>query len=375
MTQLLTVENPTFCLLKFQNWNPMTVVTLKMKCQGVGFGKVWNVKRECGHMNQPKDKSAQPTQASSQFESGFGGSMFGGANGSQFNSQSNGSQFGGPGNTGTQAGGEFGATSFGGTNAVSQIFKEGGFGGDDKKKKMIVVGAAIAAVVVCLGAVWYLFFNEDGTETAATTPAITEPATAPATQEEAATDEDDAEEDAAPATTSAAPAGAASGNGSTWAYNEESGGPVITVAPGAAVEVSRLASFAESYVAGKANEAGKFRIPAPPPGKVFWRLQGQSNSNEITITPPPGLGLSFNAPGKLASGGQLKWSASGPVAFFRVEFGTDAKFTSVSHAISTSQTSAAAKDVGAGTYFVRVGGFNRASGKWEWSSASSVNVN
>lgn len=327
-------------------------------------------------MNQPKEKSAQPTQASSQFESGFGGSMFGGANGSQFNSQANGSQFGGAGNSGTQAGGEFGATSFGGTNAVSQIFKEGGFGGDDKKKKMIVVGAAIAAVVVCLGAVWYLFFSEGGTESEVTTPAITEPVALPVTQEEAATSEDDAEEDAAPVPSAAeALVPAAAANGSTWAYNEESGGPVISVAPGAGIEVSRLASFAESYVAGKANEAGKFRIPAPPPGKVFWRQQGQSNANEITITPPASLGLSFNAPGTLASGGQLKWSASGPVAFFRVEFGTDANFTSVSHAISTSQTSAAAKDVGAGTYFVRVGGFNRASGKWEWSSASSVNVN
>lgn len=336
-------------------------------------------------MNQ-QNKKTEGTQAGSQFESGFGGSMFGGGGGTQ----PNGSQFGGGNNSQfTQGGGAPGgggefSSGFGGTNAVSQIFKDGGFGGDDKKKRMIIMGAFVAALVVCFGAVWFLFFRTaDEAETAGETPALTPTvAAAPAdasagaaTDAEVAEDEemgeDGAEDDVAAADSAASTQTAGS---SSWAYDEETGGPIVSAAPGATIEVARTQSFADRYVAGRANASGKFRIPAPPPGKVYWREAGSAAINEISISAPARLGLSFQAPATVETGGSLSWQASGPASFYRVEFATDANFQNMATVIATSQAQAAIKDVSAGKYFVRVGGFNRAAGKWEWSSASSVEV-
>lgn len=308
----------------------------------------------------------------SQFDSGFGGSMFGG--GGQTN-------VGGGSGTPGAPGGEFGnASGFGGTNAVSQIFKEGGFAGDEKKKRMIVLGAAIAAVVACLGAVWFLFFNDSSSsETpAATTPVAAAPVAKTDAVEAAAAEDgadDGAEEADSEAVEAPAAAPATSGTSSSYAYNEEQGGPVVTVAASAAIEVSRKPDFSVPYVAGHANSAGQFRIPNPPPGKIYWRQQGAQGSNEITVTAPPSLGLSFSAPAEIAAGGSVSWQASGPVSYYRVELSADQSFGSVANVVSTSSQSAALKEVSPGSYFVRVGGLNKASGKWEFSRAASMKVN
>ena len=139
--------------------------------------------------------------------------------------------------------------------------------------------------------------------------------------------------------------------------------------------MSRKADFSVPYVAGSANAAGQFRIPNPPPGKVYWRQQGGLGANEISISEPASIGLSFSAPAEIAADANLSWQASGPVSYYRVELSTDQGFGTVAHVMSTSSQSAALKEVSPGSYFVRVGGLNKASGKWEFSRPSSVKVN
>ena len=80
-------------------------------------------------------------------DGGFGGSMFGGG---QASSQFNPGAGGGGTNAGGPPGGDF-ASGFGGTNAVSQIFKEGGFAADEKKKKMLNTNGMICITFACIG--------------------------------------------------------------------------------------------------------------------------------------------------------------------------------------------------------------------------------
>jgi len=323
--------------------------------------------------------------------------MFGGGT-SQFGS---GTQAGG----GNQAGGGQGqgefASGFGGTNAVSQIFKEGGFNGDDTRKKVLIAGGIVAALGA-LAAVYFLFFQEKtpGAESAATPTANAENANnenanAAATAEgeaaasdeemladgealeegaeEGAVEEGAVEEGAVEAGATAPAAPAVVGSSGSYTYNEEAGGPVVNAAPGSFIEVSRRADFASMYVTGRVGSSGAFRIPNPPPGRVYWRQQG-GGASEITVAPPPGLGLQFQAPATLTEGAQVSWSATGAAAFFRLEFSPDQSFVAISHMMSTSQTSAALAGVTAGSYYVRVSGFNKAAGRWEHSSATKVEV-
>lgn len=342
-------------------------------------------------MSQQK-KDGQP---GSQFDSGFGGSMFGGGGNTQFNGQGQptnaGPSGGGNGGNSQFGGGEF-ASGFGGTNAVSQIFKEGGFAGDERKKR-IALFAGLAALVLCGGAVYFMFMDDsadmpvDATaEMAAPTDAASDAATDAATDgstdaaladegaEEAMEDEAAEGAEASAPSLPAAAAPAITGDTTTYDYNEEMGGPVVSATAGSVIEVARRADFADAYVLGSVGSSGQFRIPNPPPGAIYWRIQGTQGSNQITVNPPAGLGINFAAPASISEGTQLSWSSSGPVAYYRVEFSTDQSFSSLAHVISTSQSAVGVTGVAAGSYFVRLGGFNRASGKWEYSAGSSVTV-
>lgn len=327
----------------------------------------------------------------SQFNSsGFGNSTFGGQGNAAMNQNSS---FGAAGSSKFGGQSEFGSAQFGGNSSVSQIFKEGGFGEDDRRRRMIVVGAALAAVAVIGAAVYYLFVPD--LSSAPTEGTLAEEAAIPAQEFAAPPAETEAEApDAAAGATGAesssvmpddvvadesaasAPAegsGGVTGNVTTWEYNESKGGPVVKVADGAMVEVSRSMSFAGKYVYGPAK-GGSFRIPNPPPGVIYWREQGSASVNEIKIAPPPALGISFSAPQSLTPGGSLSWSSNSPASYYRVEFATDSGFQDIAAAVSTTNTEAVINGLNPGTYFVRVGGLNTAAGRFEYSNSASVTM-
>jgi hypothetical protein len=276
-------------------------------------------------------------------------------------------------------------TNFGAENtAMSEIFKSSGAGGDEKKKRLYFLGAAGAALVLCVGALMYLL-EEDGSDVAMNeeTPIAAPtnqvkpaaPATTPdvsvADEGEEATDEVD--EETEPSATSDVSAPSTVNNITTYAYNEKSGGPVVSAKAGAVIEVSRSADFSVPYVTGTAKN-GSFRIPNPPPGDIYWREQGSATASKITVTAPPSLSLSFKAPSQMAAGESLSWTADGQVAFFRVEFSADPNFENIANVLATAKNSIAIKEVGAGKYHVRLAAFNTTAGRWEYSTPSAVEV-
>jgi hypothetical protein len=329
----------------------------------------------------------------SQFNSsGFGNSTFGGQGNAAMNQNSsfgsaNNSKFGGQ--------SEFGSAQFGGNSSVSQIFKEGAFGEDDRRRRMVVVGAALAAICVIGAAVYFLFVPDhsvpsiDGAIATDESVPAQEFAPPPADQPvDAQAPADAAAAPAAGAATgatvgddvvpdgAAAPAGASAsvtGNVTNWEYDETKGGPVVKVADGAMVEVSRSFSFAGKYVYGPAK-GGSFRIPNPPPGAIYWREQGSGTVNEIKVTAPRSLGISFSAPATMTPGGTLSWSSSVPASYYRVEFSTDSGFLDIAAAVSTTNTETVINGLNPGTYFVRVGGLNTAAGRFEYSKGAAVNM-
>jgi hypothetical protein len=301
-------------------------------------------------------------------DSGFGGSMFGGTGAGGSNAGGGNSQFGGD----FQGG-------FGSTNAVSQIFKDGGSGGgDDKKKRMMMIAAVGLTVAAVAAGGWYLFFDDSAqTETTeAVTPVAPADGTAKTEEEDAAAEDEEAleEDEVAEAPAAAAPAASGVSGSSSYSYDDRKGGPIVTASAGATIEVSLEQGFGTMYVTGKANESGKFQITNPPPGKIYWRVSGTTSVAEITVNPPPALSLDFTAPPEIAADGTLSWSASGPVSYFKLEFAPDAAFSTISSTVSTKENQAAIKNVAPGKHFVRLGGFNLAAGKWEYSPASQTSV-
>lgn len=289
-------------------------------------------------------------------QSQFGGSQFGG---SQFGAGGGGGAGGNP--------GEFSNAGFGGTNAVSQIFKDGGFD-DGKRKRTMFIIAGVVVVGVCGAAAWWLF-SGDKTEPEKALEAPLAVTEAPVAVEE----EEEMLDEEVPLETSPVAGPALTGGEISVAYDARLGGVTINANAGAIIEVSRSADFSDSYVRGVA-QAGAFQIPLPPPGKIYWREQGGAEANVVNISAPESASVSFSAPQTFQKGGSLSWTGSGPVAYYRVEFSTDKEFSNVVSAFATSQTSITPGEVASGSYFVRVGAFNAASGAFQYSSAGNVTV-
>ncbi|NBO38988.1 hypothetical protein EBU99_10440 [bacterium] len=328
-------------------------------------------------------------QTSAQFDTGFGsaGGTFGGSAGG---AKPQGAPSGGA------PGGEFSTGFGGGTNAVSQIFRDGGSGGgDDKRRKMMMMVMLGAAVALLGGGIYYFIFEESASTTEAPTVAKTPPPKAvsgdkakgvaanPAekSKDDASIAEEDGEEDE----DGLADAGdegeedelesvmAPSASGS-YTYNEIGGGPMVSAPEGTAIEVSRNQDFSVMYIAGTTNKAGQLRIPNPPPGKVFWRVAGKSEVNEISIAPAPKLNLGLKLGASVGASETLQWSSSGSAGHYRLEFSSEPNFAAVSHSFSTNKKQVTLSGVSPGNYFVRLGGLNVASGRWEFTRGSSVEV-
>lgn len=331
-------------------------------------------------------------QNSAQFDTGFGtaGGTFGGSAGAAPKSQA-------------AQGGEFSSGFGGGTNAVSQIFRDGG-SGDDRSHKIkvgLILGIAVTAVAY---SIYYFVLEEPDTgvevPVVTTTPeavvtpmaeaekpidltgtgsATDNPTSAASTATDSATEvaeeeefEEDGEEgaDGEELLSASTPATSAT----TYQYSEMGGGPIITASAGTSIEVSRSPNFDVIYIAGVIGESGQLRIPNPPPGKVYWRVAGQTETTEITVLPPPKLNIGMRVGASIAVNETLQWSADGEVGHYRVEFSGEPSFGNVIHSLSTNQNQIALSGVEPGNYFIRVGGLNVASGRWEYTRGSSVEV-
>lgn len=318
--------------------------------------------------------------------------------------------------------GEF-TSNFGtNTNAVSQIFKEGGFVNQDRTKKLIIGGAVIAVLAIVI----YLFTagggEEEGTEVAgeetgeeATGEETGEETAGAESTEEAGAEETDAatetaeeteatttEETAATSeTTSAASTqsyasssyvpssfSASSGaltlmepaDGSSLSYDESQGAANFSWSGGGGwIVFSRNASM--NPVSLKVAVSGNsYAFNHPWPGKWYWKVQNKSGSTEVrsfSVGSPVRRNVQISEPqagGAVAgTGGTVSWQGDSKVAYYRVEFSTG-DWANPPYKFASSGNSVQTNGVAPGQYMMRVGAFSEVSGRWEYTAPVSVSV-
>ena len=309
--------------------------------------------------------------------------------------------------------GEF-TSNFGtNTNAVSQIFKEGGFVNQDRTKKLIIGGVVIAILAILLYVFWpsdedSVATDETTGEETATDEAAGEETDETATEEteEVATDETAETAPETPATgdtQAAAGEGTAPSTASSYvpsSFAASSGSITLTEpADGSSLnydESQGAASFSWSggggWIVFSRNQSmnpvslkvavsgNSYSFQHPWPGKWFLKVQNKSGSTEVrsfTVASPVRRNMQISEPqanGAIAgSGGTISWQGDSKVARYRVEFSTG-DWANPPYRFSSSGNSVQTNGVPAGTYMMRLGAFSEVSGRWEFTSPVSVTV-
>lgn len=299
--------------------------------------------------------------------------------------------------------GEF-TSNFGtNTNAVSQIFKDGGFASNNHTK-WIALGVVV--LVILVGG-WLLlqpdepeldFGEVEPAKTAEEQPTAAEPVeeAQPAVEEVAPVEEQIPVEEQmaaeqqipvqeqalqqAPVATGAiqliSPA-----NGDARAYDETSGPAVFSWdGAGGTIVFSRHPSMTPAYMRVPVS-GNSYSFYNPYPGTWYWRVEsaaGVSETRSFVVQPPVRRNIALNEPqagGQLAgNGGVISWAGDQMVAFYRVELSADGNFAAPAYRFATSRESLQTQGVAPGQYQMRIGAFSEVAGRWEYSEPVSVNV-
>lgn len=309
--------------------------------------------------------------------------------------------------------GEF--TSNFGTNtnaAVSQIFKDGGFGQENRTKYFLLGGLVL--VLAIFGLV-YLYPTLMGPDPAAMVPPAANNEVQPpvevqqptAAEEVAATSaeevapmEETMVEEVAPVETAAAvdsmaPASSATTAMSTGAatlVSPESGYSATydeTQAPlqfnwngNGTIVFSRSQSMRPAVRRVTAN--GSYTYMHPMPGTWYWNVvSGDGSASEVrsfVINSPVRRNIAITSPaeGAVVSGSDaaVSWQGDSNVTYYRVEMvnSGSSDWGNPSYRFQTSGENAQIKDVAPGEYKMRLGAFSQVSGRFEYTSPRSVSI-
>lgn len=309
--------------------------------------------------------------------------------------------------------GEF-TSNFGtNTNAVSQIFKEGGFVNNSKTKYLIIGGVLLAV----LGIGFYFFTASDDSapsdEVAADTDKTGDDADSDddkATKDEkpAEKPKDTAAADAAKTAAAAAAATAAAAvpeseaktkgdaggggdgggkvslsdpsDGSSLTYDESQGPAVFSWTGGGGHIVFSRNSSMHPVTMRVAVSGNSYNFNHPWPGTWYWKVENSSGATEVRsfkVSPPPRRNIALSAPaagGSVAgNGGTVNWTGDGKVAYYRVELSTGS-WANPQFRFSSSGNSLQLQGVQAGPYQMRLGAFSEVAGRWEYTAPVSVTV-
>jgi hypothetical protein len=326
--------------------------------------------------------------------------------------------------------GEF-TSNFGtNTNAVSQIFKEGGYAGNNRTKYIII--AVVAVLVIAIGAIFLMDDGSSPSEDSTASESGEEEGTAEdqegssddeeeteqtAQDEEGATEQDQQaadqkEESDQTASGSATDSGSASqavsstpsysGGAASSSYSEPiSSGPISLAEPANNAQIpydesvgaptfswsggSGWVLFSRSPnmqpVTKRARASGNsyaFRVPHP--GTWYWAVKNNSGMSEVrqfTVQAPARRAIQVAEPqsgGTVAgNGGTVSWQGDAKVAFYRVEI-SNSGWAAPQYRYATSGNSVQLSGVAPGAYEMRVGAFSEVAGRWEYSSPVSVTV-
>lgn len=285
--------------------------------------------------------------------------------------------------------GEF-TSNFGtNTNAVSQIFKDGSFGGNNRTRMFIYGGLAL--VVIALG--WYILSgSEESVDVADDTAGETKTGDeVDETPKPADTAAHPVEKPApvAAAQPAAEPTPAATGtiqlsspeNGASLAYDETQGSAQFswTGGPGSIV-FSRHSSMQPEVMRVKVS-GSSYSFHHPWPGQWYWKVETEGGASEVrsfNVAAPIRRNFAITAPasgGTIAgSGGVISWTGDKGVAYYRVELNQGDDWSNPQFKFSSSGTQVQLKDVKAGQYMMRLGAFSEVSGRWEYTQPSAVTV-
>lgn len=294
--------------------------------------------------------------------------------------------------------GEF-TSNFGtNTNAVSQIFKEGGFTGTNRTKYLIIGGVLIAVLAI----VFFALTSEDseegdlaadesadgviGEEAEEDGEAVADETAADETTEaiaETAVPAEGAVPVAAPSYNSGASIGSGPialnepADGSSLNYDETQGPAMFSwTGGGGYIIFSRNASMKPQII--KVPVSGNsYAFHHPWPGTWYWKVQNKSGSTEarsFTVGSPVRRNIAMQNTGAVAgNGGTISWQGDAGVAYYRVEF-SNGSWANPQFRFASSGNSVQVQSVPAGTYQMRLGAFSEVSGRWEYTAPSSVTV-
>jgi hypothetical protein len=309
--------------------------------------------------------------------------------------------------------GEF-TSNFGtNTNAVSQIFKEGGFVGQNKTKYFIIGGVVFVVVAILAfalipsdeeegeGETAEETSPEDGSEEAAATDTENAEGTDTKTDEEATAEETKpegegektAEESKAPESVPESKpmtSGGGGGGGGPVALTEpadgsslnydESQGPAMFTWTGGGGHIVFSRNSSMSPVVYRVKVSGnQYAFHHPWPGTWYWKVENGSGSTEVRsfkVNGPARRNLQITEPsnGSVAgNGGVIAWQGDSAVAYYRVEI-SNSGWANPTHRFATSGNSVKLEGVTAGSYQMRVGAFSEVSGRFEYTAPASVTV-
>ena len=307
--------------------------------------------------------------------------------------------------------GEFSSDFGTSTNAVSQIFKSGGFTAENRTK-IVALGAVLVGLLLALifvsGEDEQLAFDQEESiaqtqeEGAAQEDELAEgeEAVAEGEGEEAVAEGEEAvaegdEEVGEFAEAEAVAEGEATEltpgaitligpqDGAMQPYDETSGPAEFSWdAPAERFNLSRSSSMQPLERSVNINGATSYALENPYPGTFYWQVQNAEGLSEVrsfTIMAPEPRVFPVTQPvagGEIAgNGGIVSWQAGEKIARYAVEVkpvGTS--WANPAHRFQTSGTSVALNGVPPGSYDFRVGAFSEAAGRWEWQELMSVSV-
>ena len=341
--------------------------------------------------------------------------------GNDFQDNSNVSQDGGSSPFSADLKGDFTSNFGSNTNAVSQIFKEGGFVGENKSRLIALVTVLIALLLAA-----YVFLgsdddyededfvvaedeedlddlddlddaeeedeelaeaddlDEDIDDSSLVEP-DPEPEPEPVVEEALPTPSDGGYAESEPSdylpTATVAPSIISPENGYTRVYDETMVPPefIWDGSPGGWLLVSQSSSM--SPVSMRRRVSGNsHRLRKLLPGTWYWQVRngaGRSEVRSVVISGAPLRALSIAEPTEggsiTGSGGVVTWTGDNKVAFYRVEISSNG-WASPMYRFATSGTQLRVQDVAPGQYQLRVGGFSEVSGRWEYTEPVNISV-
>ena len=282
--------------------------------------------------------------------------------------------------------GEF-TSNFGtNTNAVSQIFKDGSFGGSNKNR-YIIFGLLLVLVAV-VG--WFVLSGgEEGEEVAEEDVAGEEaPAADGAKTDEAAKPaEKIAAAPVASATQAPAEKAPAAGsislsapeNGASLAYDETQGAAMFSWGGGPGTIIfSRHSSMHPEVMRVKVSSSS-YAFHHPWPGQWFWKVESEGGASDVrsfSVSAPVRRNVALTAPAAGATlagtGGVVSWTGDKAVAYYRVELNQSDDWSNPMFKFSSSGSQVQLNAVTAGKYQLRLGAFSEVSGRWEFTQPVEV---